>query len=183
MIADFNHRVLTQQPLRVLGNYSRDVTKIYAVARVTDQGDTPISRWQFQTTFPYHPPHATAPVVAQVIGRFGGGQPQVWHPVAVFLRFYQLHGGFTPGPLLLLFTGTGVLGAAGVLRRRLPPGIRQPALACLLLFISAAGLTLVADLFEFSWRYQLPALVTLVPAGALGISVLVRSFAARSSSG
>jgi len=30
----------------------------------------------------------------------------------------------------------------------------------------------VSDLFEFSWRYQLPALVTLVPAGALGITVI-----------
>jgi hypothetical protein len=29
--------------------------------------------------------------------------------------------------------------------------------------------------FEFSWRYVLPALVTLVPAGALGICVIVRS--------
>jgi hypothetical protein len=27
--------------------------------------------------------------------------------------------------------------------------------------------------FEFSWRYQLPALVTLVPAGALGITVVI----------
>jgi hypothetical protein len=32
----------------------------------------------------------------------------------------------------------------------------------------------VSDAFEFSWRYQLPALVTLVPAGALGITVLIR---------
>jgi hypothetical protein len=32
----------------------------------------------------------------------------------------------------------------------------------------------VSDLFEFSWRYQLPAVVTLVPAGALGIAVLAR---------
>ena len=30
------------------------------------------------------------------------------------------------------------------------------------------------DAFEFSWRYQLPALVTLVPAGALGITVIIR---------
>ncbi len=36
-------------------------------------------------------------------------------------------------------------------------------------------MTLASDLFEFSWRYQLPALVTLVPAGALGISVIARS--------
>jgi hypothetical protein len=27
-------------------------------------------------------------------------------------------------------------------------------------------------LFEFSWRYQLPALVTLPPAGALGLALL-----------
>jgi hypothetical protein len=33
----------------------------------------------------------------------------------------------------------------------------------------------VSDLFEFSWRYQLPALVTLVPAGALGIGVIIGS--------
>jgi hypothetical protein len=35
--------------------------------------------------------------------------------------------------------------------------------------------TLVSDLFEFSWRYQLPVLVTLVPAGALGIGVIIGS--------
>jgi hypothetical protein len=38
---------------------------------------------------------------------------------------------------------------------------------------------LVSDLFEFSWRYQLPALVTLVPAGALGVTVLLRAASAR----
>jgi hypothetical protein len=42
---------------------------------------------------------------------------------------------------------------------------------------------LVSDLFEFSWRYQLPALVTLVPAGALGISIIIRSVRARRGSG
>jgi hypothetical protein len=38
---------------------------------------------------------------------------------------------------------------------------------------------LVSDTFEFSWRYQLPALVTLVPAGALGIGVMARWAGAR----
>jgi len=32
---------------------------------------------------------------------------------------------------------------------------------------------LISDLFVFSWRYQIPALVTLVPAGALGLDVLI----------
>ncbi len=31
----------------------------------------------------------------------------------------------------------------------------------------------VSDLFEFTWRYQMPALVTLPPAGALGIAALI----------
>jgi hypothetical protein len=42
---------------------------------------------------------------------------------------------------------------------------------------------LVSDLFEFSWRYQLPALVTLIPAGALGVTVLLRVAGARRAPG
>jgi hypothetical protein len=175
LISDFNHRVLSQQPLRVLDAYGHDVLKLFAVFRVTNLGDTQISRWQFQSTFPYHPPHATQPVVRAVINRFGGGMPAVWRPIAAFLRFYQLHGGFTPGPLLALFTVTGLAGSAALVRRRADPGTRQLALACLLFFTSAVAVLLVSDLFEFSWRYQLPALVTLVPAGTLGIAVLLRS--------
>jgi hypothetical protein len=180
LISDFNHRVLTQQPQRVLGRYTIDVVKLYALTREQMPGDTPISRWQFQTTFPYHPPHATAPVVRSVVDRFGGGQPAVWTPVASFLRAYQLHGGFTPGPLLLLFTVTGLAGTViGLLRRRAPPRVREPALACLLFFACAVAVTLVADLFEFSWRYQLPTLITLVPAGVLGIVAVIRAIPAR----
>jgi hypothetical protein len=36
-----------------------------------------------------------------------------------------------------------------------------------------------ADLYEFSWRYQLPALVTLPVAGAFGVTALVGFFQAR----
>ena len=39
------------------------------------QGDTPISRWQFQTAYPYYPPHATEQIVATATARFGGGAP------------------------------------------------------------------------------------------------------------
>jgi hypothetical protein len=183
LISDFNHRVLTQQPLRVLGAYSRDVLKLFAVTRTTSQGDTPISRWQFQTTFPYYPPHATAQIVGTAIGRYGGGAPAVWHPVAAFLRSYQLDGGYTPGPLLVMFTLAGLAGSIAALRTRADPGTRQLALACLLFFASAASVIGVSDLFEFSWRYQLITLVTLAPAGALGIAVILRSIGARRSPG
>lgn len=175
LVSDFSHRVLTQQPQRVIDAYMRDVVKLYAVTRHTDAGDTPISRWQFEMSFPYFTPHATKPEVDGIVAQFGGGLPAVWRPIADFLHHYQLDGGYTPGPLLLIFTLTGFIGSVSVLRRRLDPATRQLALACLLFFGSWVFLTLVSDLFVFSWRYQLPALVTLAPAGALGIGVITRS--------
>ena len=177
-LSNFNHQVLTQQPLRVAHAYGRDLLKLYALTRDTSPGDTPISRWQFKTYYRYYPPHASRAVVRDFIDRWGGGAPAVWRPVASFLRSYQLDGGYTPGPLLLLFTVTGLAGSLAVARRRAGrpgwPQSRQTALACLLFFASAVAVLLVSDLFEFSWRYQLPALVTLVPAGVLGITVFFR---------
>jgi hypothetical protein len=182
LISDFNRRVLTQQPGRVLAAYGHDLLKLFAVARTTSQGDTPISRWQFQTAYPYYQ-HATIPIVRTAAGSFGGGTPAVWRPVAAVLRSYQLDGGYTPGPLLALFTLAGLAGSAAVARRRDDPGTRQLALACLLFFTTALSVLLISDLFEFSWRYQLPALVTLPPAGALGIAVIISSSRARRRSG
>jgi hypothetical protein len=63
LISDFSHRVLTQQPLRVLEAYGRDAAKLFALTRDGSPGDTPIGRWQFQTKFPYYPPHASEAVV------------------------------------------------------------------------------------------------------------------------
>jgi hypothetical protein len=183
LVTNFGHRVLAQQPLRMLDAYGRDVLKLYAVVRVTAPGDPPISRWQFQTTFPYFSSHATPSIVNAAVSRFGGGKPAVWRPVAAFLHSYQLDGGYTPGPALVLCTLTGLAGSAVVLRRRAAGPTRQLALACLLFFTSAVSLLLVSDLFVFSWRYQLPALVTLVPAGALGISVILSSIRTRRRSG
>jgi hypothetical protein len=51
-----------------------------------------------------------------------------------------------------------------------------------LFFLSAVKKTKVSDQFEFSWRYQLPAIVTLPPAGALGIAVVIRSIRTRRDS-
>ena len=69
-------------------------------------------------------------------------------------------------------------GLAGILtfRRRRDPGL---ALACLLITGSAVAVLLGADLYEFSWRYQLPALVTLPIAGAFGATAVARHMRAR----
>jgi hypothetical protein len=174
IITSFNAAVLHQQPLRVLDAYGRDVLRLYALTRHTAPGEAsdPITRWQFAKSYPYFTPHATKQEVRAMVEEFGGGQPTVWRPVADLLHHYQLDGGFTPGPLLALFTITGLAGSVVALRRRLDSRTRQLALACLLCFGSAAFLLLAADVPVFSWRYQIPALVTLVPAGALGLAVI-----------
>jgi hypothetical protein len=179
-ISDFNHTVLRQQPLRVLAAYGTDVAKLFTVSHTTGGGDTPVYRWQFQTTYPYFPPWTSADKLDRVIAKYGGGSPAVWHPVGGFLRAYQLGGGYTPGALYALLTAGGFVGSALLLRRgqarRLGPdtGTRQLSLACLLFTASGTFILLVSDVFQFSWRYQLPALVTLVPGGALGLAAAVR---------
>src|ERR1035441_3147798 len=63
------------------------------------------------------------------------------------------------------------------------PDRRRLALSCPLFFATAAAVLRVSDAFEFSWRYQLPALVTLPPADALGLACLARSARRRAHGG
>jgi len=175
--SDFNHRVLFQQPGRVLTAIGKDALKLYAVKRVGFPGDTSISRWQFQRGYPLYPnPLYASAITEQVVAKagrqFGGGVPAVAAPLASFLRGYQLGGGYTPGPLLALATLAGLAGTLSLARRHATSAQRDAARACLLTFTSAAAILLISDAFEFSWRYQLPALVTLPPAAALAITAL-----------
>ncbi|HVE96075.1 MAG TPA: glycosyltransferase family 2 protein [Pseudonocardiaceae bacterium] len=76
--------------------------------------------------------------------------------------------GRTPGPLLGLALAAGLLGGFGIGNAR-RSGIRAASL-----LVSGLGITVLvtATVFEFSWRYQLPGLVLLPLAGALGITAL-----------
>jgi hypothetical protein len=195
LISKFESAVTHQQPLRVIESFLRDSARLFAGSRTQVRGITPISRWQFQTHNPTFSPEITLgpknviivgiqrapyePVHKRLLKPSYGGPAQVDEPIAAFLRSYQLGGGYTPGPLLAFATLVGLLGSLFVLRRRGDPRQRQLALACLLFFGAAATVLLLSDFTEFSWRYQLPALVTLPPAGALGISVLVSGLRGR----
>jgi len=79
------------------------------------------------------------------------------------------------GPVFLFGLLAGI-GGIFTFRRRRDSG---PALACLLITGCAVAVLLSTDLYEFSWRYQLPALVTLPVAGAFGVTALVGLFRAR----
>jgi hypothetical protein len=171
----FAYAVIKQQPMRVVGDITRDSIKIFALTRDTVEGDTPIKRWQFQNVYPVFPGGITSTgrnsATNLFAGAGGGGDARVRRPLAVGLRFYQLHGGYTPGPVLLLGLLLGLAGIFTFGRRRDPGNL---SLACLLITGSAVAVLLGADLYEFSWRYQLPALVTLPIAGALGATAIAR---------
>lgn len=187
LVSDFGHRVVLQQPVRVLSAVGKDALKLFAVHRVTAPGDTPIGRWQFQPSYPQYPPYMTISA-GQVLFRsftptgavrwtwsargFGGGRPRVARPLASFLHAYQVDGGYTPGPLLAFAVVAGLAGTLSLLRRGATPAQREAARACLLVFTAAVGVLVISDAFEFTWRYQLPALITLPPAAALGLTAL-----------
>ena len=113
------------------------------------------------------------PFRAEALKPSYGGPAQVNRPIAEFLRSYQLDGGYTPGPLLALCLLAGLAGSLVLLRRRLSARTRQLGLACLLFTGAAVFVLFAPDVYEFSWRYQLPAVVTLVPAGVLGAATLL----------
>jgi hypothetical protein len=167
----FDQAVLTQQPFRVAKGIASDAIKAFALTRNTNPGDPPIARWQFQEAYPVY-----RAADESVLGRTD--RPQVTKPLAGALRNYQLHGGYTPGPLLLTFLIAGAAGCV-VNRRRRPALARACLLATGLALITAGG----ADLYEFSWRYQLPLLVTLPLAGALGATAFLRLPVTRRSGG
>jgi hypothetical protein len=194
LIGQLNTAVESQQPLRVAGAIVRDSVRLFALSRDDTPGVTPISRWQFQTHYPVFPPWVSVGpghvivvgVQRKLFGRFRlsvlgsgyGGAAQVDTRLAAFLRSYQLGGGYTPGPLLALCVLAGLAGSLLVLTGR-GGASRQLALACLLFTATAAAVLLPPDVYEFSWRYQLPAVVTLVPAGALGVAALARRWQER----
>ena len=191
IVSSFTEAVITQQPLRVLAAAASDAARLFAVTRVTSPGDTPISRWQFQTSYPSYqnyirtnrdgviilglkvqnPPPS---YIYQPLDPSLGGKATVVGPLASFLRSYQLDGGYTPGPFYLAATLLGLAGTLSLIGRgRRRAGRRDLAMACCLFFTTAAVILIFSDITEFSWRYQLPAIVTLPPAGALGLAVIL----------
>jgi hypothetical protein len=163
VLRDFGRRVILHQPLDYAKAVSTDFVKLFAFRRTTFSRDVPLERWQFQRDYPTlgHDPTSDTRT-------YGGGKPRAVEPLAVFLRDYQLSLGYMPGPVYAIAFIAGLLAAAGVGRAR-RSGLRA---ACLLPALCGLGVLLAADLFLFSWRYQLPALTLAPLAGALGLAAI-----------
>jgi hypothetical protein len=188
LLQQLNSAIKSQQPLRVAAAIARDALRLFAPIRGPVRSVTPIGRWQFQTAYPSYPPWTEVRNGTILIGmprphgKFHpvelnpsyGGKAQVNKPIATFLRDYQLAGGYTPGPLYLVLVLAALAGSLLVLaRRRLGTAGQKMGLACLLFTVSSIALLFLPDVFEFSWRYELPAVVLLPPAGIFGLMAVL----------
>jgi hypothetical protein len=168
VVRDFARRVFRQQPLDLLHGVTVDFLKTFRWDRVDAKGDVPVSRWQFQERYPTWPDSLSTPEAAAK--RWGGGAPTVVRPIATFLANYQRSVGYLPGPPLALGLIVGIAAGCGAGRAR---RARLRAV-CWLPTLTALAVILPADLFEFSWRYQLPLLVLVPVAGAIGVTAMLR---------
>jgi hypothetical protein len=179
LLAGFSWAVFRQQPLRVTASIARDSVRLFALTRDGDPEITSIARWQFQTVYPTYPRRYTLTAFTRLARQYGGGGDLVAvKSAATILRDYQLGGGYTPGPLYAIGLVAGLFGSLPGLARRksLTAADRQAdtqlAAARLLVTLAAAVLLLSSDAYEFSWRYQLPAVVMLPVAGVFGLTAL-----------
>ena len=163
VLRNFARRVFVHQPLDLAKHIATDFAKAFVPRRMEFPRDVPLSRWQFQR---HYPTFQLDPI--PVVRTYGGGSPHVVEPLAVFLRGYQLSVGDVPGSILGVAFIAGLLVAAGVGRAR-RSGLRA---ACFLPTLCGLSVLLAADLFLFSWRYQLPALVLAPLSGALALTAL-----------
>ena len=171
VLNDFARRAIEQQPLAVAGAVGKTFVRPFLSWRRDHQpGELQAGRWQFQTKFPLFFTH----ISLSLFQRWQGHGPVINRPLARVLRDYQLSLGYTPGLVLLACAVLALVAGVGVGRAR----HSGQQLACLLWLASGLGLLLAADLYQFSWRYQLPALVTLPPAAALALSALTSPKAA-----
>ena len=175
----FAFTVFRHEPGRLAAAVCGDFALNFSLFKITFGDGLPVERWQFQTSYPVDPPGDTQPTYwAQ---RFDHVDPGVRVGPARFLRAYQLGLGHTPGPVLALAAVLGLAGGVPSRRRSperlslelgddLPRRLGQAGLLAtgsgLLLLLGAAG-------FEFSWRYQIPALTLLPIGGVLGLSALL----------
>ena len=162
----FSYYVIEHQPLQFADAVGHDFLELFISPHDNVTGGTAVGRWQFQTQYPEFPPL----VATTELASFGQSQPSVNVGVAQVLRDYQLGGGYTPDVLYAVFLLAGLGGALGLTRSARRSGLRA---ICALWTGTGVALLLAADVFEFSWRYELPALVTLPIGGAFGIAALL----------
>jgi hypothetical protein len=165
ILQDFAIRAIEGQPWTYLGVIAGDVLHAFEPGHPVNQQDEPVAMWQFPTRLP-----ALRHLGLQIPPTTVPGAPAAsFDPgIARILARYQ-RWVYTPGPVLALGLVLGLLGAVG-----LPRHARRRLRAESLLLAGAGLIVLLvpAATAMFDYRYVLPTIVLLPPAGALGATVL-----------
>ncbi|MDX6324847.1 MAG: hypothetical protein QOK15_1201 [Nocardioidaceae bacterium] len=155
-LRDFAVTAIRTQPLDYAKVVARDFLMNFFPVRLNLFEYDTVYKWSFYHYVDYRPTDWTGPAYAT----YGGEQPSSLHPVADAFKLYGWVV-YLSGTLLLALL---VLAIVGLVRPRHGAPPTRP-----LLFLTTAlgvGLMLAPALTaEFTWRYQLPALVFL-PMGA-----------------
>lgn len=160
----FARRIILHQPLDYAQVVAEDFVFGFSPVKTRRNGDLPVSRWQFQEDYPVF----REPDTSEILRADGYEHGVADSTLAPFLRTYQRFV-YTYGPLLAIALVVGLLAAAGVGRAR-RSGLRSAAF--LFTFVALAIYLPSVAVSQFTWRYQLPLLVLLPPAGALGLAAL-----------
>lgn len=155
-LRDFGDAAIRAQPGAYVRVVVRDLLLTFAPARVDRYEYDTAYKWSFHHYVDYQPTDYTGPAYA----RYGGQQPVSRHPLADVFDAYG-RWVYLSGPLLLVLLLVAVAGLV-------VPRQGTPATRPLAFLTTAVGVGLVvapAMTAEFTWRYQLPALL-LVPMGA-----------------
>jgi Dolichyl-phosphate-mannose-protein mannosyltransferase len=195
LAGSFARRAIRSDTKEYLRLVFDDLAHYFAPGRHTGRTDNPVQSWQFQTSYdpepwkPETPPadpyvyHWTWPGRAAyyntTLARHGFDfervRPRFHEGIARALHEYQQRV-YTPGPVLGLFTALGLLAGIG----RVPPALRRLRWTAAL--FGASGLLVfvaAATTSTFDYRYLLPSLPLLGPAGALGATLLSERRAAK----
>jgi hypothetical protein len=166
---DFATRAILAQPLTYARNVAADSLLTFAPAKHTRRGEFRVSQWQFQTRFPIPDQQPGWTVEPPRASSHGTNEGSVDTGLARFLRTYQRFG-YLPGPFLAACLLVALAAAVGAGRAR-SSGLRGPIAFLLALAIALCFGSVAATMF--AWRYQLPQLILLPPAAALGITALM----------
>ena len=167
----FARRIILHQPVDYAKAVVEDVLHGFSPTKSRRPDDLDVSRWQFQEHFPVFRKR----VSDEFLNADGYERGIADGTLAPFLRTYQRYV-FTYGPLLAIALLLGVLAACGVRHAR-QSGLRTAAF--LFAFTGLAIYVPSIAVSQFSWRYQLPLLVFLPPAGAIGLAALTGRAAPR----
>ena len=157
---DFAMRAIRSQPVDYARIVWRDFAMTFDLARADHYGYDTAYKWSFHHYVDYQPTGWTGPAYAA----HGGEMPVSRHPLADWFDPYG-SAVYVPGPVLLVLLALALVGFF----RRGARGVRTSRPLIFLTLSLGVGLVLLPDLTaEFTWRYQLPAVILVPVAAALG---------------